>query len=133
VTIAGLVSKWRDEAATFRRWKVEHLAVVIERAADDLEAHLRNSAHDPVTLKEASEIGGYRYDHLSELVREGVIENMGRKGKPLIRRMDIPVKPGCGGQEDSVPVLRVENGRSHGLEEGLERGRVRVQRGGDAP
>lgn len=133
MSLTGLVDRWRDDAVTFRRWGQEAQAVAIERAADDLEAHLRNAAHDTVTLREAAALGGYRYDSLSEMVRDGRLENMGEKGKPRIRRMDVPVKPGCGGQAESVPVLRTENGGRGGLEEAVEHRGVRIHRGGDAP
>ena len=39
-------------------------------------------------------LSGYTVDHLQRLVPGGQLENIGRKGRPRIRRGDIPVKPG---------------------------------------
>ena len=132
MSLAALVATWREEAGLYRRRGLEDAAVLVESLTDELEAYLRSAAHETVTLTEAAEVGGYRYDSLSKMLREGKIENVGEKNRPRIRRMDIPVKPGCGADSEGVPVLHVETGRARGLETSVERRRVRLQRGGDA-
>lgn len=68
-------------------------AEAFRRAATELQEALAGCG-DGVSLREAAAIGGYSLDHLQRLVASGAIENVGRKGKPRIRRGDIPVKPG---------------------------------------
>lgn len=53
-------------------------------------------AEDTLTLSEASLVGGYSVDHLQRLVARGAIQNYGVKGRPRIRREDVPRKPGHG-------------------------------------
>ncbi|HKO16724.1 MAG TPA: hypothetical protein VJU87_10815 [Gemmatimonadaceae bacterium] len=65
---------------------------------DEMLADLRELEEDDVvSLQQASAIGGYSIDHLQRLVREGRIENRGRKHAPRIRRADVPVKAGFTG------------------------------------
>jgi hypothetical protein len=47
-----------------------------------------------LTLKQASRESGYSTDHLARLVTSGTIPNCGRRGKPLIARGNLPIKPG---------------------------------------
>lgn len=130
MSLSGLVSRWRDEAGLLRSCGAEPQAVVMERAADQLEAHLRNAAHETVNLTEAAAIGGYEADSIGRMVRQGKIENVGRKNAPRIRRMDVPLKPGCAPANRTLPVLHSGNGGAVGSEEALERGRPRIHRGG---
>ena len=51
------------------------------------------AALDDLTLAEAAQESGYSVDHLERLVREGKISNAGRRGKPMIRRSDLPIRP----------------------------------------
>lgn len=45
-----------------------------------------------LTLAVAAAESGYSVDHLQRLVAEGEIPNAGQKGKPRIRRADLPRK-----------------------------------------
>ena len=60
-----------------------------------------------MSLKEASTLGGYSTDSLQRMVAAGRIQNCGRKGRPRIRRADVPAKPGHGA------FLLGESGRSY--------------------
>ena len=51
----------------------------------------RNRA-DHLRRVQAAEESGYTPDHISRLIAEKRIKNVGRKGKPLVRRGDLPRK-----------------------------------------
>jgi len=82
-------------ADTFLHAKLDAAAM---RNPDEVLADLAALEHsltsESVTLKEAGLLGGYSVDHLQRLVSAGDIENVGRKGRPRIRRGDVPTKPG---------------------------------------
>ena len=88
-----LTNRWLKDAETFRRWGDEHQASILERCVEDLEAFLRESDLEPLTLAQASRESGYTPDHLRRLIREGKLTNVGRRNAPRIRRGDLPQKP----------------------------------------
>ena len=133
MTTPDLIHAWRTEAERMRARGIAQPAAIIESLADELEAHLRNAGHESVGLTEGARLSGYSADHLGRLIRDGEIENVGVKNAPKIRIMDLPRKPGCAAEDPALPVLQLERGRrAGGLEKGVERRRVRIQRGGDA-
>ena len=69
-------------------------AALAEAFALHLERALQVFAQELVNLREASAIGGYSVEHLSRMVKAGIIPNAGRPGAPRIRRCDVPHKPG---------------------------------------
>ena len=91
----ALMARWRGRQDEWSRLgaAVDGAKVAAEIVAD-LEGLQHAQASEAVTLREASLIGGYSLDHLQRLVAGGELENVGRKGRPRIRRDDVPVKPG---------------------------------------
>ncbi len=87
-----LAAAWRARAADLAEFS-RGSAAAFRRCADELEASLQVAALDDLTLAEAAQQSGYSVDHLARLVREGRIPNAGRRGKPMIRRSDLPVRP----------------------------------------
>lgn len=71
----------------------EEIARVYEIVARELDEALRVHGDTPLTLAEAARESGYSEDHLRHLVAEGKIPNAGQKGRPRIRRRDLPRKP----------------------------------------
>jgi hypothetical protein len=94
VVIGELAQAWRTRAAEMRAWGGDASARAIEHCASDLEAALRAASTATLTLEQAASESGYSVDHLSRLVRSGVIPNAGRKHAPAIRRDDLPRKAG---------------------------------------
>lgn len=94
-TPADLPDLWRALAAKQRRLGAEAQAYTLEYCAAELREVLRATAGELLNLRQAAEESGYSTEHLSRLVREGKIPNRGRKSRPLVRRGDLPVKPGC--------------------------------------
>ena len=88
----ALSSQWRSRASDLERYSPS-AAQAFRDAADELENALQ-SGEGCVSLKEASTLGGYSTDSLQRMVAAGRIQNCGRKGRPRIRRAEVPVKPG---------------------------------------
>ena len=86
---------WQERAQHLRQWGAgEDLARAWELAAIELEQAIRAYQEGTLNLREASGASGYSADHLGQLIREGKIPNAGRPNAPLIRRADLPIKPG---------------------------------------
>lgn len=66
--------------------------------AEDVLADLRALAEaeegELLNLTQAAGASGYSADHLGREIREGRIPNAGRLNRPLVRRGDLPRKPG---------------------------------------
>jgi hypothetical protein len=91
-TPAELCAKW---SARLVEWRSLGVQASGEKVAAEILDDLRAlQSEDLVTLGEASRLGGYSVDHLQRLVRQGTIENVGRKHAPRLRRQDVPTKPG---------------------------------------
>jgi hypothetical protein len=104
--LAALLSHWRSRASDLERYSPS-AAHAFRDAADELEKTLQG-AEETVSLKEAAMLGGYSTDSLQRMVAAGRIQNCGRKGKPRVRRADVPVKPG-----HTAANLLGESGRRH--------------------
>jgi len=70
-------------------------ANICEEVLNDLKALQRADDDDVLTLAKAAAISGYSEDHLGRLVKVGTLANYGRKHAPLVRRSDLPRKPGA--------------------------------------
>jgi hypothetical protein len=92
VLVAALLSHWRSRASDLERY-TPAAAQAFRDAADEL-AEALNGAEETVSLKAAAMLGGYSIDALQRMVACRRIQNIGRKGKPRIRRSEVPVKPG---------------------------------------
>jgi len=91
VDLPALPVQWRAMAALLRRHE-SPAAVAYEYCATQLERTLDTLADQLLALRDAAATSGYSEDHLGRLVREGKIKNHGRRGRPLIRRGDLPVR-----------------------------------------
>ncbi|HVX40448.1 MAG TPA: hypothetical protein VHB25_12825 [Gemmatimonadaceae bacterium] len=82
-----------------RREEFARLAAHVDgaRIVDEFVADLQTLEHDEadklLSLSQASQLSGYTSEHIARLVRQGSVINYGRKGKPLVRRGDLPQKP----------------------------------------
>ncbi len=94
VDIGAIIQRWFERQA---EWSRLHIRVDGAALADEVIADLeRIAAGDglaTLTLTDASNLSGYTTDHLSRLIREGKLANHGRKGKPLVRRSELPMRP----------------------------------------
>lgn len=93
MTLSELAARWREDAATFDRYHDDRQASICRDHAAALEAALRESGDECVSLKQAAVLSGYSVDHLGRMITQGRLENVGRNGKPRVRRGDLPRKP----------------------------------------
>lgn len=92
--VAACAAQLRGDANILRRYGDERLPSVLESIADAIEEAMCSAMEETLSLREAARASGYSEDHLGRLVREGKIPNRGRPHRPLIRRADLPIKPG---------------------------------------
>lgn len=59
----------------------------------EMEKFLAARDAELLTLDQAEKESGYSYDHLRKMIAAGTLPNHGRKGKPLVRRSELPKKP----------------------------------------
>ncbi|HEX5437498.1 MAG TPA: hypothetical protein VFW98_10070 [Gemmatimonadaceae bacterium] len=90
--LARLAERWRAEAERLRQLAAVGQAAALEYAAGELEVALEAGLDDTVTLGVAAHETGYSTDHLSRLIRQGKLKNVGQKHAPRIRLADVPRK-----------------------------------------
>lgn len=91
--VLDLAATWRAHAATLRAFGAAPQAEAVERCAAQLEAALAADADAVLTLAEAVLASGTPERTLRAMLADGRLVNRGRKGKPLIRRADLPHRP----------------------------------------
>lgn len=97
-SLLRLAVEWRQRAQQLREWGAgEGCAAAWEVAAGELEAAIREGKDELLTLQEAATESRYSERRLRELLAAGEIRQAGRKGRPRIRRGDLPRKPGASG------------------------------------
>ena len=89
--LAKLPAAWRSRADQLERYAAS-AAEAFRTAAGELDAALRESENESLTLQEAARESGYSERRLRELLASRDIPNAGRKGRPRIRRGDVPRK-----------------------------------------
>lgn len=67
-------------------------ATILEFCATELEETWSSWQDDLLDLGTAAAISGVSYSTIEKRVRSGAIPNSGRKGKPLVRRQDLPMR-----------------------------------------
>ena len=94
--LTALAARWAAEASDLEvRYHDDRGASLFRLCAAELLEAIREAEARVLTLTEASEASGYTSDHLRRLIADGTIPNAGRRGKPLVRRSDLPMKPGA--------------------------------------
>lgn len=91
MTLTELAARWRTAADVLDLYE-PNLARVCRSHADEMDACIRQLDNDALSLADASKESGLSVDRLRHKVSAGELPNAGRKGKPLIRRGDLPVK-----------------------------------------
>lgn len=69
-------------------------SVLYDMVLVDLTNVIEGLESELLTLTQAAHESGYTREHLSRLVRDGKIPNVGRPNAPRIRRSSLPRKPG---------------------------------------
>lgn len=93
MTTHELVTQFRAAAEAARELGALDVARVWGLAADRADAYFRAHALEALTLTQASTESGYSVAHLSRLIAEDAIPNVGKKGAPRVTRASLPKKP----------------------------------------
>jgi hypothetical protein len=91
MSVRDLPAQFRAEAAHLEPY-APAAAVAWRAAAARLDAELIAADGEALTLSEAAKESGYSPDHLRHMVAGGTLENAGTKGRPRIRRGELPKK-----------------------------------------
>ena len=88
---SALPCVWRARADDIGRFSPA-AAEAFREAAAQLDAALIAADAEVLTLEQAEAESGYSADHLRHLIASNKIANAGAKGRPRIRRKDLPKK-----------------------------------------
>ena len=88
--VAYVLGEWTPEVAQMRRRRQREAAALLESLCVELQERSERWLDEQLTLAEAAEISGVSYSTLQYLVAVGDIRNAGRRGRPRIRRGDLP-------------------------------------------
>ena len=91
-TVCDLVVRWEVHANTLRSFGASSQAEAVQRCIVELQDALEAQDDELLSLQQAAQICGYTADHLGRLVRQGLLQNLGRQRAPRIRRGDLPRK-----------------------------------------
>lgn len=92
---AELVTKWESRLREFEHYEaIVSGAKLCREFLQDVTAVRSTTDDELLSLAQAAALGGYSVDGLARLVRQGKVPNQGRRGSPLIRRADVPIRPG---------------------------------------
>ena len=87
--LRSVATTWRCQAERYERDGIRGHAALLRRVADDLEDALSEWWTAELTLEEGAAEIGSAYDTLQRKVRLGKLPNVGRKGRPRVRRCDL--------------------------------------------
>jgi len=93
VTRAELRDRWEQRKVVLAECGDIRTVRVITLFLADLEDLARDEDDRLLTLKQAADRSGYNAEYLGRLLREGKLQNAGRKGAPRVRLGDLPRRP----------------------------------------
>ncbi len=95
--------KFRTDAGRFREYGGEGSAEMLEACAEYCEQYERERGEDELTLTQGARACRKSYSWIQKRVAAGEIPNVGKKGKPRVRRGDLPVN---GKRTPTIDLLR---------------------------
>jgi hypothetical protein len=91
--LGGLLSRWEEELRVLQACGANEAAATREADIRELREQWREWQLESLTLEEAAAYSGRSYDGIRKAVASGEIPNAGEKGRPRVRRADLPMKP----------------------------------------
>jgi hypothetical protein len=93
--LSELCERWRARRDELRKLDAQVPgSLLCDLILADLTSLIEAFGAELLTLTQAARASGYTREHLSRLVRNGKIPNVGRPNAPRVRRTDLPRKPG---------------------------------------
>ena len=90
--LLALAARWLGESERLDALGCTEAAQTSRQLALELQEAVRAAEDEELTLSEAARVSGYSERRLRELIADGAIPNAGEKGRPRIRREDLPRK-----------------------------------------
>ena len=90
--VERLLRKWGEEEALYTRRGLTDLAALMASIAEEVQSESDRFLDEALTMAEAAEFAGYSYSHIESMVRVGELPNAGERGRPRVRRRDLPRK-----------------------------------------
>ena len=87
-----LAARWLADADVLEGALDERAAALYRRHAAELQEALREATDEVLTLTQAAAESGYSESRLRHLVSDGTIPQAGERGRPRVRRGDLPSK-----------------------------------------
>lgn len=100
--MSELLERWGRRAQELEAAGAPDIARILNQLLDEVQDTLDRAGEETVNLTEAASLGGYHPDTLGRMIREGQLENVGRRHAPKLRLRDVPVKPGRHGAQDAL-------------------------------
>ncbi len=91
--LEALAERWLSHADVLEGALDERGADLFRLHATELKEALRESEGETLTLAQAAAESGYSESRLRHLVSSGAIPQAGERGRPRVRRGDLPSKP----------------------------------------
>lgn len=88
-----LADEWLDQASRDEARGLVLAASLMRAAVSEMLARINDLQSEALTLSQAAEESGYSRDHLRRLLRSGRLSNAGEKGKLMVLRRTLPLKP----------------------------------------
>ena len=88
-----LAEQWLNEAGVLESALDERGAGLYRHHAAELKEALREVGNEVLTLEQAAIASGYSESRLGHMIADGTLPQAGEKGRPRIRRKDLPSKP----------------------------------------
>ena len=91
-SLLDLAAAWVEDAKFLREHGASEAAVTTEKHAQQVLDAVKRAADERLTLAESASASGYSKRRLSELIADGTIPNAGARGRPRVRRGDLPMR-----------------------------------------
>ena len=92
MTLHSLAQTWLTEAELLDGYGASEAASAARRHAHELTEAIRTEESEELSISEAAAASGFSARRLRELLADGSIPNAGEKGRPRVRRRDLPRK-----------------------------------------
>ncbi|MGH7564878.1 MAG: hypothetical protein ACREK5_10730 [Gemmatimonadota bacterium] len=91
--LGDLLERWEAELRVLQACGASEAAATRETDIRELREWYLEFQLEELTLEQGAEWSGLSYDGLRKKVERGEIPNAGEKGRPRVRRSDLPMKP----------------------------------------
>ena len=90
--VSARVAQLQDEEALLRRRGLVEAADLVGSISHELTETATAWLDEAITLQEAADLSGCSYSTIESQLRVGKLCNAGEKGRPRVRRRDLPYK-----------------------------------------